>query len=665
MKLKDLPWLATAPDDFRTRVRALRQADAANELEVRKLATLALNLSQLELLSRAVANVRLAPGTDWLKMSILSNATTDLILPAVVATAPRHGIWMDVKGAPFNSYISQALDPDSETHRRDNDVIVLALDYRAFNLQTCPGNMERAEECVRTAVQTLSQMVHAFQSANGAIVVVQTLAPPAHTLFGSLDAQLPGTRLWLIERFNTLLRGMQVPGMVLLDVAHLAASVGLDQWHDPVQWNIGKFQCSHDMLPLYADALCRVVMAAKGKAKKCLVLDLDNTLWGGVIGDDGMTGIVIGEGDAVGEAFLAVQRTALALRERGIVLAVSSKNDESIARQVFREHPEMLLREEHIAVFQANWKDKASNLRAIADTLNIDVSALVFLDDNPAERQQVRLALPEVGVPELPPSPEYYPAMLLAGGYFESVQFTAEDQVRAAQYQQNMARTVALGAASDMGAYLESLAMTARVSLFDASGRARIAQLINKTNQFNLTTRRYSESEVAAFETDPNVVGLQIRLQDQFGDNGMISVLICKRDGDAFVIDTWLMSCRVLNRRLEEQVLNVLHALASRKGLRRIVGHYRPSPKNGMVKDHYRKLGFALSSESAEGSLWELDVASYTARAVPIALAVDEGLEDVLELVATACATALIQDIDRQVAALRAAAPEASQAVID
>ncbi|MFC5552229.1 HAD-IIIC family phosphatase [Massilia aerilata] len=630
MKLKELPWLPPAGDDFRPRVRALRQAAEIDERDIRVLATSALNLPQLELLAKAVPKTALPLGVEWIKMAVLSNATTDLLLPAIVASAPRHGIWVDAHGAPFGSFVNEALDPESETHRRRNDVVVLALDYRAFGFTPCPGNAARAAELVDAAVQTVTQLTQAFQAANGALVVVQTLAPPATGLFGNLDGQLPGTLLWMVERFNQQLRAVQAPGQVLLDVARLAANIGLDQWHDPIQWNIGKFPFSHDVVPLYADTLCRLVMAAKGKAKKCLVLDLDNTLWGGVIGDDGMTGIVLGQGDAVGEAFLEIQRTALALRERGVILAVSSKNDEAVARQVFREHPDMLLREEHIAVFQANWKDKASNLRAIADTLCIDVSALVFLDDNPAERQQVRLALPEVAVPELPAAPEYYPAMLLAGGYFEAVQFTDEDRVRAAQYQENAARTVALGAASDMKTYLESLSMTAHVSRFDEAGRARITQLINKTNQFNLTTRRYTEAEVAAFESDPGVIGLQIRLQDRFGDNGMISVLICKRDGERGVIDTWLMSCRVLNRRLEEQVLNILCVSARAQGIRQLVGEYRPTAKNGMVSEHYRKLGFTLAEERADVVTWTLMLDDYEPRSVPIAVVASSGLETAL-----------------------------------
>jgi FkbH-like protein len=626
MKLKDLPWLPAPAADFRAQTRALRQTDSADEGALRRLATAALTLPQLDMLAKAVPKAVLPPGVAPIRLALLSNATTDLLVPAIIGTAPRHAVWIDAKDAPFGAFVSEAFDPNSDTHARRNDVVVLALDYRAFDFTPCPGDAARAGERVDAALQTVRQLAQAFL-ANGALVVAQTLAPPVTTLFGNLDAQLPGTLVWMIDRFNQQLRAGAAPGVALLDVAQLAATVGLDEWHDPIQWNIGKFPFSHDAVPLYADALCRVVMAARGKAKKCLVLDLDNTLWGGVIGDDGMHGIVLAQGDPVGEAFLAIQRTALALRERGVVLAVSSKNDEAVARQVFREHPDMLLREEHIAVFQANWKDKASNLRAIADTLNIDVSALVFLDDNPAERQQVRLALPDVGVPELPASPEYYPVMLLAAGYFEALQFTDDDRARAAQYQDNAARTVALGAASDMGAYLESLDMVAHVARFDEAGRARITQLINKTNQFNLTTQRYSEAEVAAFEADPDAFGLQVRLQDRFGDNGMISVVLCKRAGDDWLIDTWLMSCRVLNRRLEEGVLNVLHASARAHGIRRLVGSYRPTAKNGMVKDHYRKLGFTLAQESEDGATWTQDVDTYVPRAVPIAVTAGAGVD--------------------------------------
>jgi FkbH-like protein len=628
MKSTTLPWLIAPPTEFRAAVRALREDPVDDLKRLRALATTSLSMNQLHTLAKAANDVMTRNEVAAVRMSVISNATTDLLVPAIVATAPRHGIWVDAEGGPFGTFVSEALNPDSMTHQRQNHVVLLALDYRAFDFVCCEGEPTQAADTVANALKTLGNLAQALQAQRPTMVIVQTLPPPPSSVFGSFDAQLPGSLRWMIERFNTLLRATYIPSVTLLDVANMASAMGLEQWHDPVQWNMGKFACSHDAIPLYADTICRLMMAVKGKAKKCLVLDLDNTLWGGVIGDDGMAGIVLGQGNPVGEAFLAIQQTALDLRRRGIILAVSSKNDEVNARQVFREHPDMLLREEHIAVFQANWKDKASNLVAIAQTLQIGVDALVFLDDNPAERQQVRLALPEVGVPELPDSPEFFPAMLLSAGYFETVQYTAEDADRAQQYQQNSARTAALSSTSDMAEYLESLAMRASVRRFDSVGRARIAQLVNKTNQFNLTTRRYTEAEVALMETDPRVFGIQIRLQDRFGDNGMIGVVICREQGTEWVIDTWLMSCRVLSRRVEEVTLNVLHAAAKARGISRLIGLYRPTAKNAMVREHYLRLGFAMVEQRSDTDQWMLEVDRYQPVPVPIAVDFDaEGAE--------------------------------------
>jgi FkbH-like protein len=450
-------------------------------------------------------------------------------------------------------------------------------------------------------------------------VIVQTLPQVPSALFGSFERGVPGTTQWMIDRFNTELR-TSVAGSsdLLLDTAALAEAVGLTRWHDPVQWALGKFPCAHDVVPLYADWLGRLIAAARGKSRKCLVLDLDNTLWGGVIGDDGLGGIVLGNGSPAGEAFLSVQQAALALRARGVVLAVSSKNDDEVARGPFRQHPEMLLKESHIAVFQANWRDKAANLTAIAETLNIGIDSLVLLDDNPAERAQVRGALPEVAVPELPEDPAFFAQTLLAAGYFESIAFTAEDRQRADQYQANAARAELLGAATDLDSYLRSLDMKAIVGRFDSVARARITQLINKTNQFNLTTRRYTESQVTALEDASEGLTLQIRLLDKFGDNGIVAIVICLPHGADWVIDTWLMSCRVLNRKLEETTLNCIMAAAKSAGVRSVIGLYLPTERNDMVREHYPKLGFERFGDAEGGTRWRLDVGSYAAPCVPI-----------------------------------------------
>lgn len=611
MNLLDLNWLPEPAADFRTQVRALRET-GADTATLRRLATARLNLTQLHQLSPLVGKIAGLNDAAWTRVSLLSNATMDFIASALPATALRHELLLKVSTAPFGNFNQEALDPHSATNQARPDFVVLALDHRAFDFSPVPGDVDTAQRKLGQAFETLKNLAASLRAHGGAAVVVQTLAAPLTNFLGSFENQLPGTTQWFVDNFNAQVRAWREPGILLLDVAALAAQVGLAQWHDPTQWAVGKFSFAQAAVPLYAEHLSRIFMAAKGKAKKCLVLDLDNTLWGGVIGDDGMNGIVIGQGSPLGEAFLSIQATALELRSRGIVLAVSSKNDEAVARRVFKEHPEMLLREEHIAVFQANWNDKASNLKAIAETLNIGINALAFLDDNPAERQQVRGELPMVGVPELPDAPELYPATLLAAGYFEAVGFTDEDRQRAGQYQANAARAAVLSGSSDLGAYLESLDMVADIRPFDEIGRARIAQLINKTNQFNLTTRRYTEGDVEAFENDPAIFTLQVRLKDRFGDNGMISVLICKPEGDdGWRVDTWLMSCRVLNRGLEKAVLNVLVAAAKSRGIHRIIGEYLPTEKNGMVKEHYPRLGFAPLSDDPAAPRWVCGVAEY------------------------------------------------------
>jgi FkbH-like protein len=298
------------------------------------------------------------------------------------------------------------------------------------------------------------------------------------------------------------------------------------------------------------------------------------------------------------------------------VLAVCSKNEEDAARLPFQKHPDMLLREDDVSVFIANWTDKASNIRHIAKLLNIGTDALVFLDDNPAERERVRQMLPEVAVPELSDDPALYPTALAQAGYFETTGLSADDEQRADQYRANAARSVAMETIGDYGEYLKSLGMVCEARGFDDIGRTRIAQLINKSNQFNLTTRRYTEAEVAHMQQNPDLFTLQVRLADKFGDNGMISVMIFRKGTEDWICDTWLMSCRVLGRRVEEAALGLVADAARQAGAKRLIGEYIPSEKNRMVSGHFEKLGFAKTAEEADGrTIWQLDLAGYNAPA--------------------------------------------------
>jgi FkbH-like protein len=470
------------------------------------------------------------------------------------------------------------------------------------------------------ALRYLGDVVSGIQRNSAATCILQTLAAPAERLFGSLDRALPGAPRHVIDSLNNGIAELaQQSRCVLLDIAGLAETVGLANWHSPSEWNMAKLPFAQNFLPLYADHVCRLLGALSGKSRRCLVLDLDNTLWGGVIGDDGLQGIRIAQGDPEGEAYLDFQRYALSLRERGIVLVVSSKNEDATARLPFREHAEMILREEHFAVFQANWDDKATNLQAIAEELALGIDSLVFADDNPFERALVRSKLPQVAVPEMPAEPSLYARTLSAAGYFEAGVFSEEDLRRASYYDGNARRAALQSQSGDIREYLASLEMEIAFQPFDETGRARIAQLINKSNQFNLTTRRYTEAEVEQVQKDATCFTLQVRLADKLGDNGMISVIICRTAGDTWEIDTWLMSCRVLGRGVEQMVLRELTVRAAMQNIRRLAGAYRPTDRNKLVEGHYARLGFTLHAQNPDGSTtWVLDVANAQSEAAPM-----------------------------------------------
>jgi FkbH-like protein len=621
-----LQWLPQAPPAFAQRLRALENKGTGPiGGELQALASHTLDLNQLTKLAKAIGNARAAgkslnPLVPF-RLAILSNSTIEMIVPALVASAARHGIALDVVQPSYNQVAQEALTPDSKVNSSNPDAVLFAIDYRGLPLKLALGDAEASSATVQGVIGYLQSLRGGIKSNSNAVCIFQTFTAPVETLFGSLDRVLKGTRRSLIDEVNRKLSQI-VPaaGDVLVDIAGLAETVGTAAWHDTQLWNMAKLPFSDELIPLYAEHISRTIAAIRGKSRKALILDLDNTVWGGVIGDDGLEGIKIAQGDARGEAHLAVQRLALELRQRGIVLAVSSKNTDAVAREPFAKHPEMLLKMEHIAVFQANWNDKATNIQAIADQLSLGLDAMVFLDDNPVERGLVRELLPQVAVPELPEDPAWYARTLTAGGYFEAVTFSAEDLKRAGFYQDNARRATLLKLVGGVDAYLASLDMTMTLQPFDSTGRARIVQLINKSNQYNLTTRRYTDSEVAEAERDPSVFTLQVRLTDTFGDNGMISVVICRQaSAGVWDIDTWLMSCRVLGRKVEQMVLREILKHARAAGVYKLTGIYLPTDRNKLVVDHYAKLGFTKMHEDESGTTrWELVVEGAEPESAPI-----------------------------------------------
>jgi FkbH-like protein len=614
---EELLWLPPIPADFSKR---LERADTLQELQ--ELAKHRVDESQLNKLARKLKALlqQATPAAPLatMRLGVISNANTQLIAPALIGTALRYGICLEVIEAEFNQVAQEAFSEQSAFAGGTLDVSLLCLDHRGLPLVPSPGNKAAANACLDSCFSYISSVVSAIRKKTHADVILQNIAPQDERIAGSFETRLAGTMSWLITRLNTQIADAGLDDALILDIAGLAATVGLGDWHDPTAWNVAKLPFAPIFIPIYADYVCRILAAKIGKNRRCLILDLDNTLWGGVIGDDGLEGIVLGNGDPTGEAHLAIQRAALELRDRGIVLAVCSKNEDISARQPFQSHPEMLLKEDDIAVFQANWHDKASNIRAIAEALSLGLDSCVFLDDNPAERMQVRRELPEVAVPELPDDPAYFAKTLLAAGYFDAIKFSEEDRQRSAFYRDNARRAEISSQYSDLNGYLAALNMEITIAPFDATGRTRIAQLIAKSNQFNLTTKRYSQNEVQELQENPDYLTLQIRLKDALGDNGMISVVICKKNSDVWEIDTWLMSCRVLGRRVEEAVLQHLVSAAGAAGAKQILGTFIATPRNMIVKDHYKKLGFTAAARGASQQTWILNIADYQPASLPM-----------------------------------------------
>jgi len=618
--VSNLPWLPRPSTNFREQCKDIEGGRCGSK--IRELAGYYLDERLGNVLARAIRRASASgvglEGLTRIRMALLSNGTTTLTAPAIVAAGARYGLLIEVIETEFSQTFQEVFDLKSALYRAEPDVVLFAIDHRGFGLTPCPGNEAAANRTVQQALSEVVSLQSEIWANCDATTIVQTLAQTVSPLFGNYDAALPGTLQSLIAGFNRLLLGTTGHRGAVLDVATIAATVGNDPWHDTRRWHLAKLPFSLDFLPYYADHVARLLGALFGKSKKCLVLDLDNTLWGGVVGEDGLANIVLSNGNPTGEAFLDFQRAVLDLHSRGVILAVCSKNEESVAREVFQKHPEMLLKETDIAVFQANWDDKVLNLRVIAETLGLGLDALVFVDDNPAERYLVRQELPVVAVPELPDDPAQFARLILSAGYFEAVHFTAEDRKRNDQYQADRLRANLTRDAIDLESYLRSLEMTLDFRPFVSIDRQRIVQLINKTNQFNTTNRRYTGAQIQSFEEDPSVATFQVRLADRFGDSGLISVIICRKQDQDWNIDTWLMSCRVLKRKVEHAILNELVEEARRQGISALIGTYLPTSRNGLVRDLFKQFGFLKIESNAPGDTWRLEVKNFERLDVPI-----------------------------------------------
>lgn len=613
-----LSWLVD-DREFRGRLREFRANSAAAWEQAVALAGTRLDFVLTNALDEAVRRRFAAPPEGVtgkpVRLALLGSATMAHLHPAIRVAGLRRGLWIDTYENDYGQYLQELSDPDSGLRAFDPTAILLALDAHHLAAGVNAGlDAAGADQALDEIADRLHEAWRQARAAFRCPIIQQTAVPLHLPVLGLNEHRLPGSRARFIARLNARLRALaEEEGVDLLALDDRAARDGLAAWHDPALWHRSKQEVSPVAAPMYGELVARLLAAKQGRSAKCLVLDLDNTLWGGVIGDDGLEGIVLGQGSPLGEAYAAFQDYCRELSRRGVILAVCSKNDEANALEPFDRHPEMVLKRADIACFVANWSDKAANIRQIAAELNIGLDTLVFVDDNPFERNLIRRELPMAAVPEVGDDPSTYAQTLADAGYFEGLAVTEEDRERTGQYQGNRAREVLKASATDLESYLRGLEMQLVWKRFDRIGQQRIVQLINKSNQFNLTTRRYTDEEVQAVMDDPRAFGLQLRLLDRFGDNGVIAIVIGRMQDDAScAIDTWLMSCRVLGRQVEPTTLNLVAEQAKALGARRLIGEYIPTKKNGMVKDHYAKLGFTvMETTEAGGSRAALDLAHF------------------------------------------------------
>lgn len=553
-------------------------------------------------------------------------ASLSLLSPLLRLACLRDGIDLELHEGDYDAWQQEILHPESGLRAFAPDVTLLMTHWRDAGL---PAYSNEPDEVVEAAAGRITGLWQSLRAAAGCTVLAQTFDLPTEDPYGRLGTALPGGRGAMLRALNERLRGAAGDGIVLLDLERVAGEVGTTTWAQPRAWFSARQHPGPGALVPLVEAQVAHLRAILGLTRKVVVLDLDNTLWGGVIGEDGLAGIQLGPPSAYGEAFQAFHHYLKALRERGVLLAVCSKNNPADAREPFERHPETVLRLDDFVMFVANWQDKATNLREIAATLSLGLDSFVFVDDNPVERAWVREQMPEVAIPELPEDPAGYVAAIERCRFFEAVALSDEDRARHASYRAEVERRELESGAGSLDEFLVQLGMKARHGKFDATNLPRIAQLVNKTNQFNLTTRRYNEAQLRDQSEKPGWWTHWFRLADRFNDAGLIGVMTCRpREGEerAWEIDNWLMSCRVLGRRMEEFMLGVAVGEARNRGLELLYGCYVPTAKNQQVADLFERLGFSLHTDDGGGATtWVLELSEAALCDVPI---VDERASD-------------------------------------
>jgi len=577
-------------------LRALRfPLDAASIVRQRK-----------SLLKELLKQANLVPT----RVAILGGSTTTEVKNMLELFLLAQGVQPLLFESGYNRYSEDVLFENPDLWNFKPDIVYIHTTWH--NISQFPKLKEpeaEVEQRVRSEMTRFESLWEKIHTQLGALIIQNNFDLPQLRPLGNLEASESSSRANFLLRLNAEFAkyARNHSRFLINDILYLSAQVGLNAWHSRTYWYNFHMALSPTATVTLAQNVAAIVKAVYGRSKKCLVLDLDNTLWGGIVGDDGVQNLILGRDHPMGEAFLDFQRYVKDLQQRGVLLAACSKNDIENAKEGL-SHPDCILKFEDFSAFKANWNPKPENMREIAEELNIGLDSLVFVDDNPAERALMADQLPEVAVPDVGSDVSRFAEVLENERYFEVDKVVQDDLNRATYYNANAQRSTHQAGFQNYGEFLSSLEMTAEIGPFSSVYLERITQLINKTNQFNLTTRRYTSAEIAAISRDPSFITLYGRLTDRFGDNGLVSVLIGRVSGKSVEVELWLMSCRVLNRELEFAMFDALVEQCQVRGIGRIVGVYVPSKKNNMVAAHYAALGFTRQGESSgDRELWHYD----------------------------------------------------------
>jgi FkbH-like protein len=547
------------------------------------------------------------------RLAILRSFTVEPLVPMLRAACFCAGVDLSVHVGGFNTHAQEILDPDSSFYRFDADAVILAAQTRDVAPDLWQGFADLTPDeraaAVRRVADESGELVRAFRARSRAHLIIHALEEPPVPGQGILDGQAEGGQREAIRRVNEELRRTASAhgGVYVLDYDALVARHGRDRWHDERKWLVARMPLAAGSMGHLIAEWMRFLHPLAGKIAKALAVDLDNTLWGGVIGEDGMAGVRLGA-EHPGAAYQAVQRALLDLNRRGILLCVCSRNNPAEALEAMEKHPGMLLRPRHFAAVRVNWNDKAQSLRELAEELNVGLDSLAFLDDNPVERESVRAQLPEVTVVELPDEPARFAQALRDCPSFERLSLSAEDRVRGAYYAAQRERADFDRGSTSREDFYRRLRQEVEIAPVTPQTLGRVAQLTQKTNQFNLTTRRYTEQQVAELcaRADWQVLGMSVR--DRFGDSGLVGVAVVRHGGEASEVETFLLSCRVIGRTVETALLARVAEESRARGALRLQGWFLPTKKNAPARDFYADHGFSRVDENEGGSLWSLDL---------------------------------------------------------